>query len=44
LNQALLDQHRSVYRGMIQPGSQQTWLKSAVTAYNTVSVNEGNEG
>jgi len=40
LNQALLDQRRNVYQNTIQPGWLK-WLKCAVTACGTVSVNEG---
>jgi len=37
LNQALLDQHRSVYWGTIQPGCEQRWRIFAVAAYGTAT-------
>jgi len=41
LNQALLDQRRSVYQGYDSARMLTKWLKYAVTACGAVSVNEG---
>jgi len=41
LNQALLDQHRSVYQGTIQPGCYQRWRIFAVAAYGAAMCEQG---
>jgi len=41
LNQALLDQRRSVYRGKIQPGCYQRWRIFAVAAHGAVMCEQG---
>jgi len=41
LNQALLDQRHSVYRGTIQLGCSQRWRIFAVTAYGAAMSEQG---
>jgi len=41
LNQALLDQRRSVYRGMLQPGCYQRWQIFAGAAYGAAMCEQG---
>jgi len=41
LNQALLNQRRSVYHGTIQPGCYQRWQIFAVAAYGAAMCEQG---
>jgi len=41
LNQALLDQRHSIYRGTTQPGCWQRWRTFAVTVYGTAMCKQG---
>jgi len=43
LNQALLDQCLSVYRGTIQPRCYQRWQTFAVTAYSAAMCEQGDK-